>query len=190
LTTGSLTIGRAANTFANASKIVIGAFKNIEYNICSEFGSRIYKQLLGVHTTVSTATEQTCYASIVNANYNVAVPFFQFDLPAGTQYTTQLFNLTVVGWVDAYTTYVFNGNFVCGINASNTTCFTIGTGSNPYTTGYNVNSSVDVFTFTLAVNQVTIYYTQQQTTGASNLTAKVMSNIGRPGNQFMITPLC
>lgn len=191
LTTGILTIGRAGNTFANASRIVTGAFKNIEDNICSEFGGRIYKQILGVHTSVSQATEQTCYASILGANYNVPVPFFQFDLPAGTQYTTQLFNITVVGWVDAISTFVFNGNFLCGINAANTNCFTTGTGSNPFQTGFNVGSSVSVFTFTLAVNRVTINYTQPQTgTGQSNLTAKVMSNIGRPGNQFMITPLC
>jgi len=189
--TGEVNIGSMVNTFANGSRAIIGVFKSIEQSIASKFGGRVYKRVFGTPATNTQLTEQTLLATVNGAGTGVVTPVFQLDIPSGTQYTTQFFDITAVGWIDAVATYLFNGSFIGGINAPNDLCFTSGAGAGPFQFGQSSNTSAASITFTVAVNRITVNFTQLSATGVSNVTFRIVSNIGRPGqNQFLITALC
>lgn len=184
-------IGTMSKTFVDNLRFIAGTFKSIEENIASEFGGRVYKRVFGTPATNTQLTEQTLLATVNGAGSGVVIPVFQLDIPAGTQYTTQFFDITGVGWIDEAATYLFNGSFIGGINASNTACFFSGSGAGPYQFGQSAGLYAGSITFTLAVNRITVNFTQTALTGFSNITFRIVSNIGRPGqNQFLIRALC
>ena len=189
--TGETYIGTISKTFVDNLRFIAGTFNSIEENIASEFGGRVYKRVFGTPSTNTQLTEQTLLATVNGAGAGVVIPVFQLDIPAGTQYTTQFFDITGVGWIDAAATYLFNGSFIGGINAPNTACFFSGTGSGPYQFGQSSGLYAGSITFTLSVNRITVNFTQTALTGYSNITFRIVSNIGRPGqNQFLIRALC
>ena len=189
--TGETYIGTISKTFVDNLRFIAGTFNSIEENIASEFGGRVYKRVFGTPATNTQLTEQTLLATVNGAGAGVVIPVFQLDIPAGTQYTTQFFDITGVGWIDEAATYLFNGSFIGGINASNTACFFSGTGSGPYQFGQSAGLYAGSITFTLSVNRITVNFTQTALTGYSNITFRIVSNIGRPGqNQFLIRALC
>ena len=188
---GEAYIGSMSKTFVDNLRFISGTFKSIEQNIASQFDNRVYKRVFGTPATNTQLTEQTLLATVNGAGAGVVIPVFQLDIPAGTQYTTQFFDITGVGWIDEAATYLFNGSFIGGINASNTACFFSGTGSGPYQFGQSAGLYAGSITFTLSVNRITVNFTQTALTGYSNITFRIVSNIGRPGqNQFLIRALC